>query len=81
MNEGLIISDLYNLPFILANSADPDETPRFSASHLGLHCLHISPFECIQSVPHVRILNFRIATPLDTLDVPDRDMISHKNEE
>ena len=23
----------------MANSADPDETPRFAASHLGLHCL------------------------------------------
>ena len=23
----------------VANSVDPDETPRFAASHLGLHCL------------------------------------------
>ena len=23
----------------MANSVDPDETPRFVASHLGLHCL------------------------------------------
>ena len=68
--------------FILTNSADPDETPRFAASHLGLRCLYIYPFECIQSVPHVHILKSRIATPLDTLDVPDRDMISQnmKNE-
>ena len=26
----------------MANSVDPDETPRFAASHLGLHCL-LSP--------------------------------------
>ena len=30
--------------FILANSADPDETPRFAASHLGLHCLYMFLF-------------------------------------
>ena len=23
----------------VANNVDPDETPRFAASHLGLHCL------------------------------------------
>ena len=27
--------------FILANSADPDETPRFAASHLRLRCLYM----------------------------------------
>ena len=27
--------------FILANSADPDETPNFAASHLGLRCLYM----------------------------------------
>ena len=38
--------------FILANSADPDETPRFVASHMGLRCLFIcSLFEPIQPVP------------------------------
>ena len=30
--------------FILANSADPDETPRNAASHLGLCCLYMSLF-------------------------------------
>ena len=23
----------------VANNVDPDDTPRFAASHLGLHCL------------------------------------------
>ena len=26
-----------------ANSTDPDQTPRFAASELSLHCLHLSP--------------------------------------
>ena len=28
--------------FLLANSEDPDQTPRFVASGLGLHCLPMS---------------------------------------
>ena len=27
-----------------ANSADPDQSPRFAVSDLGLHYLHFSPF-------------------------------------
>ena len=27
---------------LFANSADPDQTPRFAASDLGLHCLLIT---------------------------------------
>ena len=30
--------------FILANSADPDETSRFTASNLGLRCLYVFIF-------------------------------------
>ena len=30
------------LPVILPNTADPDQTPRFSASDLGLHCFSMS---------------------------------------
>ena len=30
--------------FILTNSADPDETSRFAASHLGLNCLYMLLF-------------------------------------
>ena len=29
--------------FLEANSVDPDQTPRFAASELGLHRLHMSP--------------------------------------
>ena len=29
--------------FLYANSVDPDQTPHFAASELGLHCLHMSP--------------------------------------
>ena len=47
----------------LANSPDPDETPRFAASHLGLRCLYMFPFEYIQPVPQMRTLNFRLAMP------------------
>ena len=49
--------------FILENSADPDETPHYVASHLGLLCLYMFLF-CIQPVPQVSTLNFRLATPL-----------------
>ena len=27
---------------LFANSADPDQTPRFAASDLGLHCLPVT---------------------------------------
>ena len=29
--------------FLLANSVDPDQTPRSAAFELGLHCLHNIP--------------------------------------
>ena len=28
--------------FLVANSGNPDQTPRSAASDLGLHCLHMS---------------------------------------
>ena len=37
MNEGLVIYEFYNLPFILANSDDPDETPRLRIGFSGLN--------------------------------------------
>ena len=71
MNEGLVIIMSINLPlprvFILANSTDPDGTPRNAASHLGLRCLFLPLFACIQSVPHVRTLNLKLATPLSSI--------------
>ena len=36
INEVKVVSMIY--------SADPDETPRFAASHLGLRCLQMLPF-------------------------------------
>ena len=60
-NEGLIIYNFiiyyYQEFVILANSADPDETPPFVSSHLGLRCLEMFLFACIQPVPQVRTLN------------------------
>ena len=38
-----------NFVFKLANSADPDEMPRFAAFHLGLHCLQKYPFKGFKS--------------------------------
>ena len=29
---------------LLANSGDPDQTPHYAASDLGLHCLPMYPF-------------------------------------
>ena len=49
LNKGLTTYDFYNLRtitksvFILANSADPDETMLFAVSHLGLRCLYMFP--------------------------------------
>ena len=37
-----------NIVCILANSAGPDEMPRFAAFHLGLHCLPKYPFRGFQ---------------------------------
>ena len=78
MNEGLIRYNfiIYHyhdyqefVLFILANSTDPAETPRFAVSHLGLRYLYMFLFfACIQPVPQVRTLNLRLSTPQhDTL--------------
>ena len=32
------------IPVCNANSVDPDQTPRFAASDLGLHCVPNVPF-------------------------------------
>ena len=40
----LLYSTITKSVFILANSADPDETPRFLASHLGLSRLYMTLF-------------------------------------
>ena len=42
--NGLVMYDFYELPFLLANRIDPDETPRFATSHLGLRCLYMFLF-------------------------------------
>ena len=58
MNECLVKYDFYNLPFILANSADPDGL-------IWVYAVCICTlFECIQPVLHMRTLNFRLAKPL-----------------
>ena len=44
---------------MLSNSVDPDETPHFAVSHLGLHCLYMFLFR-----KHVHTLDLRLATPL-----------------
>ena len=53
MPSGILDKSIYNLkgvcfvfsleiPVLNANSKDPDQTPRFAASELGLHCLPMS---------------------------------------
>ena len=59
----------------MVNSADPDETPHFAASHLGLRCLKILPFYiiCINpltSSQQLCTLNFRQATSLFLISQP-----------
>ena len=39
-----LLSSISKNVIILANRADPDETLRFAASHLGLRCLYMFPF-------------------------------------
>ena len=53
----------------MANSADPDEMPRFAASHLGLRYFVNAPFwdffiNALTTSPLLLTLNFRQATPL-----------------
>ena len=56
----LIIYTFYNLPLPKACSVDPDEKPRFAASHLGLWCLYMLLFR----MHSARFTHFRLATPL-----------------
>ena len=56
----------------MANNADPDETPRFAASHLGLRYLQMLYIEsiCINTLTtslQLRTLYFRLATPLTNM--------------
>ena len=69
VNEGLVIYDFYNLPL-------PRDWLSWLTAQILMRCciLHrlisvyavciCSLFECIQPVPHVHTLNFRLATPL-----------------
>ena len=43
---GVIFLDLFGSrqKLLLANSGDPDQTPHYAASDLGLHCLPKNPF-------------------------------------
>ena len=43
-NESLVISTITKSVFILPNSLDPGETPRFAASQLDLRCLYMFTF-------------------------------------
>ena len=55
----------YNRVFILVNSADPDETPRFASSHLGLRCLYMFLFRMHSACStSAYTLKLRLATPL-----------------
>ena len=38
----LLVLCFIEIPIINANSIDPDHTPRFAASDLGLHCLPVT---------------------------------------
>ena len=49
---GFVIIHHYLCLFIVANSADPDETPRFVASHLGLRCLQMLLFGAIYTIAY-----------------------------
>ena len=53
----------------MANNADPDETPRFAASHLGLRYLQICLDNALTMPPQLRTLNFRQATPLKMVNL------------
>ena len=55
-HEGLVISIITQGVFILPNSADPGETPRFAASHLGLRGLYMFPFLNTFSLFHKCVL-------------------------
>ena len=35
----LLLRRFIEIPVLNANSVDPDQTPRYAASDLGLHCL------------------------------------------
>ena len=47
VNEGRI--SFFEYGIVLANSANPDEMPRFSEFNLALHCLEKYPFKGCQS--------------------------------
>ena len=55
INEGLIIYEFTKSVFILANSADPDET-----AHLGLRCLYMFPFRIHSVCSITAYFNFRL---------------------
>ena len=38
----LFFLQLIEIPVLNVNSTDPDQTPHFAASNLGLHCLSMS---------------------------------------
>ena len=38
----VLLSSVIEIPVFNANSVDPDQTPRFAASNLGLLCLRMS---------------------------------------
>ena len=46
--ENIVFLSL-KIDFVLANSANPDEMPPYSALHLGLHCFPKYPFRGFQS--------------------------------
>ena len=52
------------------NSADPDQTPRFAASDLGLHCLPVTLLGVFDGLINPRLLkeaSNQLCTPLGTL--------------
>ena len=52
-HKQFLISTITKSVFILANSADPNETPRFATSHLGLRCLYMFLFRMYSACPRI----------------------------
>ena len=55
---------------LFANSGDPDQTPHFAASDLGLHCLPITLLGvCRLQWVNIRNLNSFVASPADRIEL------------
>ena len=72
MKEAIVHKRFYIVPVTknvlnMANSADPDETPRFAASHLGIRYLQFCLDFFVKALTmstQLRTLNLRQSTPV-----------------